>query len=96
MVGSAQVQVLADDADVLVEAFNKTTESEYTKTETIEEGVKVEIEEKANKKKLDFPGDNNTEIQDVDYEEIRQEEIEMAGAEQKGGDGQKQDDDCPF
>lgn len=59
----------SDDSDLLIEAFNNTTENEYTKND--EENVQKEIEEKANKKELKFKDD----VEDVDdYKEMKAEE----------------------
>ena len=56
----------SDDSDLLIESFNKTTENEY-KTENIEDEVKEDIKNNANKKKISFP-----KIQDVKFEEVKE------------------------
>jgi recombination protein RecT len=58
----------SDDSDLLIQAFNTTTENEYKRQDT-ETEVKQEIEEKANKKTLGFEKDN---VQDVQYEEVEE------------------------
>jgi recombination protein RecT len=59
----------SDDSDILVEAFNNATESDYKQNDS-ETEVKQEIAEKANKKNIGF---SKEEVQDVEYEEVKEE-----------------------
>lgn len=59
----------SDDSDILIQAFNNATESDYKNTET---EIKEEIKEKANKKTIGFEED---EVQEVEYKEVEEEEI---------------------
>ncbi len=62
----------SDDSDLLIQAFNNTTENEY-KRQDAETEVKQEIKENANKKTLDF---NEDEVQDVEFIEVNEEKKE--------------------
>ena len=55
----------SDDSDVLIEAFNNSTVNEYS-SKNVEEEVRGEISEKANKKSLGF----KEEYQEVEYVEV--------------------------
>lgn len=67
----------SDDSDILIGAFNKTTENEIiTVTET---EVQAEIAEKANKKNIGF---KEEEVQDVEYVEVEQQNLKELSNEQ--------------
>lgn len=55
----------SDDSDLLIEAFNRSTENEYVNDNN--ENIQKEIEQKANKKNLSFDEDD---IEDVPTEAI--------------------------
>ena len=58
----------SDDSDVLIEAFNNSTGNEYS-SKNVEEEVRGEIKERANKKSLGF----KEEVQEVEFVEVEEE-----------------------
>lgn len=63
----------SDDSDLLIDAFNRSTENEYKQPAvTTDEEVAAEIEEKANKETLDF--EEPQQPVDVEYKEIKSEQ----------------------
>lgn len=67
----------SDDSDLMIGAFNRTTENEYEKDEVIEE-----IEQKANSEELDFVSTKETpkakekeKVIDVEYKEEKNSEV---------------------
>lgn len=77
----------SDDSDLLIEAFNKSSENEYVENgNVVEIEMKTEIESKANKEKLDFK-----------QEKVKALEIKPSVDEDDvfGGDGTSPFDDDP-
>ena len=68
----------SDDSDLMIGAFNRTTENEYKEDEVV-----VEIEQKANSEELDFAPkketpkkeDKKEEVIDVEYQEEKNSEV---------------------
>jgi len=54
----------SDDSDILIEAFNRTTENEY------KNDVQAEIEEEANKEELDFQDD----VIETEYDDLKEDD----------------------
>lgn len=73
----------SDDSDILIDAFNRTTENEYKQQpKNVDEQVANEIEENANKETLDFEG--SQEPVEVEYKEVEAHQQSAASTKTEG------------